>query len=446
MAKPTFLFINVGGDWLSIAQRVKAEGFPVYYYKMKGMTKGREDSGVGIFTKEEIIDDKYEVLNKFRHQKDNLIILYDDNGYGDEQDYLRSEGWPVIGGSAFADKIEYERGLGLNVMKSIGLKLPDEHAFTKFDDAISFLEGCEEFERFVFKPDGEDFAGSSKTYTGKNRNDLIDYIKWIKTDCTEKHYDITRFVLQEFINGIEADFAAYFNGETFMPGLVALDIEEKKTGDGNLGEAIGCMGNVVIFFDQSKYFEEYLKKLEAPLKARGFVGSISINNIFANSDNDPKYEEGMPYGLEFTPRMGWDAHVTECAIHVAKGGKIADFYIALARKKPFTVNTRLPACGVRMFTGSISLKKEDVAGRHFSFDKAIEKNLWYYSVSEKDDFYSIEDNPVMVVNAVSATVPSAIAACYDTIKKLNIPDVYYRKEIGLRANKVLNFLAKYGWI
>src|ERR1035437_7975926 len=128
--KRTFIFINVGGDWEGIAQRVKAEGHSIYNFRTKDQTKGRSDTDVGIFTPKERIDDKFEILNKFRDKKEEVIIIYDDNGYGDECDYLRFEGWKVISGAPFADKIEYERGTGLNVMKGLGLNLPDEKSFT----------------------------------------------------------------------------------------------------------------------------------------------------------------------------------------------------------------------------------------------------------------------------------------------------------------------------
>ncbi len=444
--KRTFIFVNIGGDWEGIAQRVKAEGHQVYNYRTKDQVKGRENTDEGIFTPKERIDDLFEILNKFMDKKEEVIILFDDNGYGDECDYLRSEGWKVIGGAAFADKIEYDRAFGLNVMKGIGLNLPDEKTFSTIDEGIRFLEGEDEDVRFVFKPDGEVFAGSSKTYLGKNRQDLIDYLKWIKADCIERHYTITKFVLQEFVEGIEADFAAYFNGEEFMPGCI-LDIEEKKSGDGNKGEATGCMGNIIIFFDSCKYFDKYIQKLTPALKAKKYVGQISINNIFAKGSKDGKYKAGVPYGLEFTPRFGWDSQTTEMSIHKASKQNVSDFYIALAERGEFKFNSKLVGCGVRVYTGSINLKREDVSGRFFSFDPSVKDNLWFYSVSFKNNSTVIEDNPVLMANAVKPNLKASITDCYDNVlAKLNVPDVYYRMEIGKRAEEVIRFLNKHGWI
>lgn len=447
--KPTFLFYNATGNWESVAIRIKAEGYPIYYFKRKGMSKGREDTGVGIFEKEEMVDDQYKCLYEFRNKKDDLIILIDDNGYGCEADYLRSEGWKVIGGSAWGDHIEYERSAGLDLMKQIGLDVPYEENFITIKDGISFLENEDEDCRYVFKPEGEDFAGGAKTYTGKNRQDLIDYLKWIQSDCVEKHYEVNKFVLQEFVEGIEADFSAFFNGHDFVSGLVLVDIEEKKSGDGNKGEAVGCMGNIVVNVGTCRYFTDYLAKLTPILRENNYVGDVSLNNIFASKThgNHQQYEEGKPYGLEFTPRFGWDAHLTELAILKDAHLSIAEFYIAIANQEQFRFPVGKVGCGVRAYTGSISLKKEDVAGRLFSFDKAVAKNLWFYSVSRKKGNFIIEDNPVLLVNTVGKNLNNTISDSYQILKEsINIPDILYRMEIGKRAEEVLKFLKLHAWI
>jgi phosphoribosylamine-glycine ligase len=449
MTKRTFLFYNIGGDWEALALRIKAEGYPIYYYKRKGMTKGREETGVGLFEPDEMVDDIYECLNEFKDRKGDIVILMDDNGYGDEADYLRYEGWRVVGGSSWADEAEYDRSLGLDIMQSIGLDVPFEQDFESIDDALKFLETDDDEARYVFKPHGEDMAGSSRTYTAKNKQDLIDYLKWTKADVTEKHTNIGKFVLQEFVEGIEADFAGYFNGHDFIKDMVMIDIEEKKSGDGNKGAAVGCMGNVVLNVGKSKFFDKYMMPLTDQLRSVGYVGTISINNIFASRtvNKHKDYFEGEPYGLEFTPRFGWDAHLTEAAILKDNRQNLADFYIALADQDQFKFPVGKVGCGVRVYSGSIDLSKDDVQGRLFSFDKSTAKNLWFYSVSRKKGAFIIEDNPVLVVNTVGKNLNNTIADCYAILKdKLNVPDIYYRMEIGKRAEEVLKFLQLHGWI
>ncbi len=443
----TFLFYNIWGENISLAIRVKSEGHPVYIYKKKGTE--HDDCGVGLFEKEELIDDLYECLNKFMDHKEDLIIVLDDNGYGDQVDYFRKDGWKVIGGACWCDTMEYERGKGLDLMKELGLDLPYEEKFDKIGDAIAFMESEPDEARYVFKPEGEDFAGSSRTYTGKNKQDLIDYLKWTAADILEKHTKIEKFVLQEFVDGIEADFSGYVSHGKFLENCVLLDIEEKKSGDGNKGKAEGCMGNIVINVGQSPYFDKYIKPLEKYLIEADYTGCISINNIFANKTywGHKQYEEGKPYGLEFTPRFGWDAHTTEGQILKDSKLKISDFYIALAEGKPFDFPVGKVGCGVRVYTGSVGDKKEEIEGKYFSFDKSIAKNLWFYGVAYKKKSFSIEGNAVLVVNTSGKGLQNTINDCYEILKeKVNIPDVYYRMEIGKRAEEVMRFLSAHKWI
>jgi phosphoribosylamine--glycine ligase len=442
MEKKTFLFLNLGGDWLAIADRVKKEGYPIYFYKKKGSTsKDCDNVGVGYFDKDEFTDDFWEVLNKV--PKEQLIILVDDNGHGDMVDFLRNDGYTVLGGSAFADEIEYDRTLGLELMKKIGLEVPNEKEYSNLKEAIRYLETEKDDSRYVFKPHGESFAGGSLTYTSKNKEDLQNYMEWLQNDIEEKHYKIDKFVLQEFVDGIEADLSSYFDGEKFMEGICLIDIEEKKIADGNVGEACGCMGNIIINFPESKYMA-YLEKLTPYLKKANYVGEISINNIFAKGAEG--YKDGQPYGLEFTSRFGWDAHNTEAAIIKADNKNISDFYIALAEKSTFDFPKSLCGCAVRVYTGCVSEERKEVRGRLLSYDDSVEENIWPYSLSIRDGTHIVEDNPVLLVQTANKTVPQAIKSCYKALDELNLVDKYYRNEIGKRAADVISFLDKYNWL
>ena len=247
------------------------------------------------------------------------------------------------------------------------------------------------------------------------------------------------FDLQEFIEGEEADFSAYFDGDKFMVGSTALDIEEKKSGDGNKGSATGCMGNIILYVNKSRYFDEYIKKLEPILKKMGYVGQISINNIFSHKD-------GKPYGLEFTPRMGWDAQTTEMAILKSAGRNISDFYIALATKKRFDFPYNRVGTGIRIYTSSVDADHTAIKGRFMSFSPKVKENLWFYNTSYTNDMYIIENNPVMVVNYADTSLQKSIDGAYEVLKNVNVPDIYYRMEIGKRAETVIRFLKKYQWL
>jgi len=237
----TFLLVNLSGDWLSVAQRLKEEGEKILFWRAAKTLKGGDNTGKGIIDEDEFVEDYYEVLKKV--PKSDLYILVDDNGRGDEFDFIRKAGYKVIGTGGFCDKIEYDRTYGTELMNKIGLNTPKTFSFSNIKEALRFAYSIAKKhpeQRLVFKPHGEQFAGSAKTYTAKNMQDLIDYLEWTENDMKSNKYEIDEFELQEFVDGYEIDFSAYFNGVDFMPGSVAIDIEEKKAGDGNKGQALGC--------------------------------------------------------------------------------------------------------------------------------------------------------------------------------------------------------------
>src|ERR1035437_9135258 len=59
------------------------------------------------YSKMVIVADYNEVINK--HKPSDLIVLIDDVGLGQTGDVLRKQGYRVIGGSPFTDRIEDER-------------------------------------------------------------------------------------------------------------------------------------------------------------------------------------------------------------------------------------------------------------------------------------------------------------------------------------------------
>src|ERR1700710_944708 len=48
------------------------------------------------------------------------IIIFESAGKGHLQDQLRSEGFQVIGGSAFGDRLEADRSFGQQIMQEMG--------------------------------------------------------------------------------------------------------------------------------------------------------------------------------------------------------------------------------------------------------------------------------------------------------------------------------------
>jgi phosphoribosylamine-glycine ligase len=445
MEKPKFLFLNQSGDFLSLAMRVQKEGCESFSWYSSDLLKGKGKAGKNLIP---LVDDFFDVIEDFKEHKGDLIIMIDDNAKGDMCDYLRYEGWFVIGSSHFADKAEHDREFGTKLAKKIGLEIPPTYPFTDFPAGERFLMGFAKKypdASFVFKADGMDLAGSSKTYVSKGIEDLLWFMNWVDKDREEHNYEVDKFELQLKIEGIEADFSSWWNGEQFVNN-VNLDLEEKKFE--GLGDAQGCLGQVISFEPavKTKFFRDYLGNLAPILKQTGEINEWAANTIISEKNN-------KPYFLEWTPRFGWDSTMGELAILQDGGRKISEFFKTIVEHKPFA-NGFFPkgkySCGVRLYSESTGKSGKDVCGKPLNIDPSIEDNLWFYSIKKSDEGnYEITDNPIGVAVAVADSVEEAISKVYHVIdpenKLLSTPDLFYSKTIGKRAVEECRKLGELGW-
>jgi phosphoribosylamine--glycine ligase len=169
------------------------------------------------------------------------VIIFESAGMGLEQDRLRAEGFHVIGGSAYGDRLENERQFGQDICKQIGLPTAASHHFTRYDDAIAFLSMHP--ARYVFKLNGHD-ALRTRNYLGV-MEDGSDIKALLSTYQKQSDAPID-FVLMEHIQGVEVGVGAYFNGHAFLRPA-CLDWEHKRFFAGNQGELTGEMGTIVTF-------------------------------------------------------------------------------------------------------------------------------------------------------------------------------------------------------
>lgn len=432
-----FLLWNISGDFLSIAQRLEKEGYQTYsYYQTPSLVKGRR-AGEGIIP---LISNPYSVLAK--ESKNDLIILVDDNGYGDNFEYLKKEGWKIIGASKIGDLIEYDRSFGMEVFEKVGIPIPKTIEFDDVYDAISFLKEEKEDTRFlVFKGEGVDFAGSSYSFVAHSKEHMIIYLNDILDKIEKNVIRLEKFILQEKIEGIEVSVAAYFNGERFIDDYLFLDFEEKKIGAYNTGHAVGCMGQVIHILPAKGnfYFENYLKKLEPVLQEYGYVGEWDFNNIY-----DPITEKF--YALEHCPRFGWDSTIGEFALK-KEGKEIGEFFIKLVNKEPiknfFYINDKISLTW-RLYVNSPDSEAKDIYGTIVWYNEELENNFWHYAVSKKDNILIATDNPFSCFTVIQDTFSYDINAS-DVLQseKVLVNNLYYRKDIATRFPDALQVLPFY---
>ena len=243
----------------------------------------------------ERVDDWEAELDWVRQAGPDGIVLFENvaSERGALQDDLRRDGFHVVGGSAYGDRLEKDRAYAQGVLAGIGLSTAGVWEFEAADPALAFLR--ERPGRYVLKFSGDGF-GAADNYVGRMRDgaDVAAVIS-VKLAAREREGKATRFILMERLEGVEMGVGAYFDGERFLLPA-CLDWEHKHFFPGDLGELTGEMGTVVTYDRTDAFFARTLAPMAPLLRENGYLGYININTIV---------NEAGIWPLEFTCRFGY---------------------------------------------------------------------------------------------------------------------------------------------
>jgi phosphoribosylamine-glycine ligase len=178
------------------------------------------------------------------------------------------------------------------------------------------------------------------------------------------------------------------------------------------------------------------------LKAEGYRGPIDINTIVSDT---------KVYGLEWTPRFGYDAAAT--LFHIIES-ELGEFLAQVATGYPPTFRIKNPyAMGIRV---SIPPYPSEIKGQHPA-EIPIEgldevKDIWrsYYLYDccvSGDSLCTAGINGFICVPIASGqTIPEAYDKMTHKLNKLQIPNMQYRGDLLNCFIKRHNTLRTQGWL
>lgn len=424
----------VSGEMIAgnLAYRLKQEGCDV---KLFIKDESRKDCFENMVEK---TDDWRKELNWVG--KDGLIV-FDDVGYGKEQDNLRKEGYLVVGGSEIGDKLEKDREFGQKILAEYGIEALFSKNFKSFDEAINFVK--ENQKKWVLKQNNHT---SILNYVGEldNGDDVISLLKNYKNIK-----ELKSISLQERVDGIEIGTARYFNGNDWV-GPVEINIEHKNLCNDNIGPKTGEMGTVIWYEanDNFRLYKENLEKLKPLLKKVGFKGDVDINFIVNEKKANP---------IELTARFGSPAVYLQDELHISKW---KDFLLAIAKGEKFELKYKkgmgIVVCiSIPPFPYKVdnyncyskgveisfkdNLTPDELKKIHFE-EVSLNKESGKYCISGRNGF-------ILYITGVGEDVQEARKNVYDLIDKIVIPKMFYRTDIGVKfMNSDFELLKKWGWI
>lgn len=401
-----FLILSDAGDGVGLALRLKLEG---------------HDARIKIFDRMHDTQGKGLVDYSAEYQMGQTVVA-DCTGFGEILDSFRDAGALTFGGGSFADKLEAARKFAEEVMHSTGIETPESKSVTSWDDAAKQARRLAEKSagKVVLKPEGN-LSGVIPSYVASDVEDALSMLKQFEKECGPDDVELT---VQEFIEGVAVSTEGWFNGFEWCEGMFNHTIERKQFLDGDLGPSGGCTGNIVWPCDsRDPLVKETLTKLTEVLREHRYVGPIDVNCVVN--------KEGV-YGLEFTPRFGYDALPT--MLHSLSDFDFGSFVDNMARGDDCSVHL-LPgfAGGVRLSIPPWPNEKyhnEDSVKLQGFDDDARESFYPYGVVLEDERLMSSHGVGVLgVMNYEGVSIGQAMACVYYQIKKLKIPNLQYRTDL-----------------
>jgi phosphoribosylamine--glycine ligase len=362
----------------------------------------------------------------------DLVVVGGNGKYLLELDRWRAEGVPIIGGCAEAAAWELDRLAGMAAFKRAGIPVPPFRQCQNLREAMEYVEkrgeGC------AVKPCG-DVGDKSTSVVGKNPDSILWRLgRWQKEGMAFPG----GLMVQDRIEGVEFAVGAWIGPDGFAPGWEH-NWEEKRLCVGSIGPATGEMGTTMVLSRSSKIAEMVLRPFEDRLVSMAYVGNVDVNCIVD--------EDGTPWPLEFTMRLGWPAFNIECALH----SDPVEFLAGLAAKSPpKTRRMNEIAIGVVMPIPPYPYGNAKT-------DEIINVPIWGMSPSLEDRIHLAQamidkgqlataGSYPLICTGTGETVRKARDAVYRAVHRIEMPvSPVYRVDIGQRLSRDLPKLQEHGF-
>lgn len=372
------------------------------------------------------IDDWRAELPWIRAAGRDGIVVFETAHHGDIADALRRDGYQVVGGSAWGDRLERDRAFGQAIMRDAGMPIAAVHDFRDFEQALAFL--AEHPGRYVYKLSGGE-GRATQNYVGE-LDDGFDVAAVLRLERDRWNAPAApHFVLMEHVAGIEVGVGGYFDGERFLTPAV-IDWEHKRLFSGDLGELTGEMGTVVSYRGAEAIFEQTLGRLAEPLREAGHVGYLNINTIVN--------ERGI-WPLEFTCRFGYPGFAICDALHLDGWDEILrrmtrGDHGSFATRDGFAVGVVLTVPPYPYEFGYEQLSKDAPIFFRPGITEAQRAQLHYGEVAQAGEQLVTRGfwGYVMVATGTGMDIAAAKTSAYATARQVVVPKLRYRVDIGDR--------------
>lgn len=405
------LILSLEGDGFSLALALKRGGDEVKIY-----SKNRDLHlpMIGFLEKSNQLGESIKWAD---------LIIGDMVGMGHLEKRLFKSGKPFLGVNLIMDALELDRGKQMEVMRRLGISLPPTFEFSDPTEALSVLQHWSD-PGYVIKPSGN--LNTAKTVMAED----VETYKWALDQFARDQ----KLVVQKIVEGVEVSTEGWFNGKEWVH--FNHTFEEKRFLAGDLGQHVGCMGNIVMEGRAESMLSKELQKLTPFLEKAHYYGPIDINSIVN--------ENGF-HALELTPRIGYDA--IEALWAMSDRTKFSEFLHSVGssdNKKLELAFTVGAAVRLSLPPYPMADTDEDDVGLPIEAPNKDEV-LWSDAYFDEGILRSAAFDGVLakVVSAGDDVVEAQMDA-YMTVEMVKALNLQYRKDIGDRVLIDMNSLSLMG--
>lgn len=342
-------------------------------------------------------------------------------------DDFEAAGLLVAGPSAAGAQLEGSKSFSKDIMARAGVPTAAYKVFTDVEQARDY---CLSLDRpMVVKADG--LAAGKGVLMCQSAQEAADACKQIMEDRAFGDAG-DKIVVEEWLQGEEASFLVFTDGETIVPMPSSQD--HKAVGEGDTGPNTGGMGAyspapVVTPDMATKAMEQVIRPVLETMKADGnpFKG-ILYAGLMISSD-------GIPNVLEFNVRFG----DPECQpLLMRLDSDLADILFAIAKGNLSDVEVKWsprPTVCVVLASGGYPSSYE----KGYEISGIAEANamddvyVFHAGTSLSDGKLVNTGGRVLGVTAIGDTVRQSIEKAYSACDKISWKDMYLRRDIGHRA-------------
>jgi phosphoribosylamine--glycine ligase len=341
-------------------------------------------------------------------------------------DLFEEQGLKTFGASKAAAEIESSKAFSKDLMKKYGIPTAWYRVFDSPDEAVSYIR--EMGAPIVVKADG--LAAGKGVIICRTVEEAEEAVKMIMVDRLFGDAG-ERLVVEEFLEGEEASFLAFSDGETVLP--LASSQDHKPAFENDKGPNTGGMGAyspapVVTDELHRTIMDEVMIPTVRGMAAEGrpYKGILYAGLMIG--DNGPKVLEfnarfGDPEAQPILPRMEGDLVPV---LEACMDGTLAEH--TLTWKKDASVCVVLASGGYpgKYDKGLVIEGLEEAA----SEEGVI---VFHAGTAGKDGKIVTAGGRVLGVTALGPTIRDAIDKAYRAVDKIHFEGRHFRRDIGRKA-------------